>query len=171
MDIFLIDASKYNEIDFSLLENFGYKVFTGKTKQYVHCLTYYLLDSILFNRYNIKNRKIIFKNKKPMLCNNEKNFSISHSHNYIAIAVSDYKCGIDIEKIINRDYIKISERMGFSSGTLIEFYQNWTLFEAKYKLASEIKKHFSNQIDGFMFSAVSENKDEVFNLIENYTLS
>ena len=42
---------------------------------------------------------VIFVDKKPMLKNKQKYFSISHSEDLIALAFSDSNCGVDIEKI------------------------------------------------------------------------
>lgn len=170
MDIYLVNLFEYKILDKSVLDSFGYKNFTNEKKRYVHNLTYYLLDKIL-EMYDINDRKIVIDNNKPILINSEKFFSISHSHNYIAISISDFNCGLDIEFIKDREYEKISKRMNFVSNSLTNFYKNWTLYEANYKLSSICKSKITKQINNFMLSAVSENIDEDFNIIQDYILS
>ena len=164
MDIFVIKTSEINEIDQNILKEFQKKEISNQETLKTHCFTYLMLDKILKNVYKIDNCEIIFENKKPKLKSNEKHFSISHSKEYIAIAFSDFNCGVDIEKIKNRDFEKISNRMNFNAKTLQEFYQEWTRFEAEYKLncKSLSSKHF--QIEDYSLTAVSENPEEKYEI-------
>ena len=63
-------------------------------------------------------------------------FSISHSADLIAIAISSRNVGIDLEYMIERDYAKISKRI-FQHEILdqTEFYKAWTEHEAIIKCA------------------------------------
>ena len=164
MDIFVIKTSRINEFNQDLLKEFQKKEISNQKTWETHCFTYLMLDKILKSVYKIENREVLFENKKPKLKSNEKHFSISHSEEYIAIAFSDYKCGIDIEKIKNRDFKKISDRMHFNAKTLQEFYQEWTRFEAEYKLnkTPSSSKHF--QIENYSLTAVSENPKEKYEI-------
>lgn len=63
-------------------------------------------------------------------------FSISHSEDLIAIAISSRNVGVDLECMIERDYAKISKRI-FRHTILdqTEFYKAWTAHEAIMKCA------------------------------------
>lgn len=166
MEIFLIKTDSINKIPDDILYKFKHKKITVEKKLKIHCLAYLMTDKILAEVYNITNRNLIFTRGKPCLKTGEKYFSLSHSGNYIAICFSDYNCGIDIEKIKPRNYQTISNRMGFKSNTLDEFYENWTSFEAEYKLGKSItaKTYYPLQFEDYMLTAVSENKKEKFQL-------
>lgn len=167
MDIFIINTEKANFVPGDLLQEFGYKTFSNKQKEKTHRFAYLMFDRILRNFYHIENPTLSFENEKPALRNKEKNFSISHSGGYIALAFSDYGCGIDIEQVKARDYQKISERMGFESISLKDFYLNWTEYEAKYKLGQEAKSAYSFEIPNYTITAVSMQEDEKFEVYYN----
>ena len=71
-----------------------------------------LLRVILCTCFGFENTNITFErdsNGKPYLTNKEVHFSISHSKNLVAVAVSRQKIGVDLEKI--RDVnVKLIER-------------------------------------------------------------
>ena len=166
MDIYVINITDADNIKPELLEEFRHKDFTNLKKQKEHCLSYLMTDRILKNVYNIENREIKFVNGKPLLKTREKFFSISHSGDYLVIAFSDSDCGVDIEKMKDRDFVSISERMKFNADSLEEFYLEWTKYEAEYKLGStgkykSIKQTFLND---YAITAVSENVQETFEI-------
>jgi len=164
MDIFVISTSDSDNIRPELLEEYKHKEFSNKEKQKEHCFSYLMLDRILREVYKIENREIEFVNKKPYLKSREKFFSVSHSKGYIVIAFSDAECGVDIEKIVERDFKAISERMNFVSSNLEEFYQWWTKYEAEYKLGEKAKNFYQALYDGYSLTAVSSNVQEKFEL-------
>ena len=84
----------------------------------------------------------------------------------IAIAFSDSNCGIDIEKIKLREFKKISERMKFKAETLGDFYQEWTKYEAHYKLGKNVEygSVANFDLDDYALCAVSENPCEEFEI-------
>lgn len=164
MDIFIINSKKADDIDTELLQKFCHKSFAKSKQEKTHSLTYLMLDRILREVYKIENFNIIFDGKKPKLEKNEKNFSVSHSNEYIVIAVSDFDCGIDIEEIKNRDYKKISKRMKFNSDSLESFYMNWTKYEAEYKLGIKSNAIYSFQIPRYTITAASVNRNERFDV-------
>lgn len=164
MDIFLVKKSCEKNIESSLLKNFQQRNFSNEMKKVIHSLSYLMTDRILKEIYGIKDRTIEFINGKPYLKNRKKFFSISHSEDYIAICFSDYNCGIDIEKIVQRDFLSIAKRMKFESKTLEEFYADWTKYEAVYKLGTQQKqlKHYA--IDGYALCVVSEYEGDTFQI-------
>lgn len=164
MEIFVINSSDSENIEQNLLEKFKHKEFSNKTKLREHCMSYLMLDRILKEVYHIENREVEFVSSKPYLKTREKFFSISHSKDYIAIAFSDFECGIDIEKMVERDFKAISERMSFHSATLEEFYQNWTKYEAEYKLGGIGKSFYQASYNDYYITAVSINLQETFEL-------
>ena len=85
-------------IDFANLMSEKYKTLEHKKQSFS---AWNMLYKILKEKYNIvlSKDKIIYKdNKKPALINDELYFNISHSDEYIAVAISDCEVGIDIEK-------------------------------------------------------------------------
>lgn len=162
MDIFIIKVVDADEVHKELLKEFEKKQISDSKKWNTHCLSYLMVDRILKEVYKIENREIVFKNKKPILKTGEKRFSISHSEDYIALAFSDFDCGIDIEKIRSRDFKKIAERMNFKCETLEEFYFEWTKFEAEFKLGKDKNLAFikNYKIQDYVLTVVSENLDE-----------
>ena len=163
MDIFVINKSDINNIEPELLEQFRYKTISNKNKLSEHCLSYLMLDRILKEVYKIENRELEFVKGKPYLKNRQKFFSISHSGEYVLIGFSDSECGVDIEKIKNRDIDSISKRMNFRSKTLDDFYKDWTKYEAEYKLGQKCAAFFQNSFHGYMITSVCSNIQEKFN--------
>ena len=163
MDIFIIDVIDADEVHKELLKEFQKKQISDPKVWNTHCLSYLMVDRILKEVYKINDREIIFEEKKPFLKTKEKYFSISHSEDYIALAFSDSDCGIDIEKIKERDYDKIAKRMKFNCNSLDEFYYEWTRFEAEYKLGKDKKNAFvkNYRIKEYALTVVSENPDEI----------
>ena len=166
MDIFIIKVVEADEIHKNLLKEFEKKQISNPETWNVHCLSYLMVDRILKEVYKIENREIIFNNKKPILKTGEKSFSISHSEDFIALAFSDFDCGIDIERIKIRDYEKISKRMNFKCNSLEQFYFEWTRFEAEYKLGKDknavsIKNY---KLEDYVLTVVSENDDEMYEI-------
>lgn len=167
MDIFIINTDKADSVPTELLNKFGYKNFSNDKKNVIHKFTYLMLDRILKEFYKIQNYSLVFEKNKPMLSTNEKYFSISHSGEYIVLAFSDHKCGVDIEKIKTRNYTKIAARKGFKSASLKEFYFDWTKYEAEYKLCVKSKTSFQYEFPEYVLTAVSINQDETTEIYYN----
>lgn len=166
MDIFIITVDNANKVSNELLKKYQKKEISDENTLKTHCLSYLMVDKILKEVYQIENREIIFEGKKPVLQSKEKYFSISHSAEMIALAFSDSNCGIDIEKIKLREFSKISERMGFEAQTLGEFYQEWTQYEAIYKLGEDcVCGSYANyELEEYALTAVSINPLEDFEI-------
>ena len=164
MDIYIIKTSVTDKKTEELLKIFQKKEILNEHFQKIHNYAYLMLDRILENVYQIKDRAILFKDKKPYLKSNEKQFSISHSGKYIVLAFSDYNCGVDIEEMKERDYKKISQRMGFDVSTKEDFYVKWTEYEAKYKLNNTVNSKKCLKFDNYVLTALSTNKTEEYEI-------
>lgn len=164
MDIFVIEIVDADSVHKELLKEFQKKEISDLKKWNQHCLSYLMVDRILREFYHIEDREIVYDGKKPIMKTGAKHFSISHSGEYITIAFSDYNCGIDIEKIKDRDFENISERMGFQANTLDDFYYEWTGFEAEYKLRDMPKSSKSFNINNYIITAVSTNQYEQYDV-------
>ena len=164
MDIFVIEIIDADNVHMRLLKEFQKKEISDPKKFNQHCLSYLMVDRILRDFYNIENREIIFIGKKPFLSTREKFFSISHSGEYIALAFSDYDCGIDIEKIKLRNFEEISQRMGFHCSTLEDFYREWTKYEAEYKLGKPAQRFKKFRFEDYTITAASVNINEDFEI-------
>lgn len=166
MDIFIIETSNSEKVKFETLKQYQKKEISNEEKLKIHCLSYLLVDKFLDEVYGIKSREIVFDEGKPVLIDGGKHFSISHSGDLIALAFSDSNCGVDIEKIKLREFKNISERMGFKAETLGEFYEEWTKYEALYKLGKDISygSVANFDLEEYALSAVSEDPCEEFEL-------
>ena len=97
--------------------------------------------------FNLKNIDFSQKNGKPFLLNSSLHFNISHTNNYILMAVANSKIGIDVETVSkHRNILKISKRYFSNSEHLTisqsdnihhDFYTLWTLKEAQVKKSSQ----------------------------------
>ena len=89
---------------------------------------------------------------KPYIDGSNVHFSISHTQNLLAIVIASFEVGIDIEKIVDRDFKKISKRILNMSVTDREnFYKMWTAHEAIVKCegnSSVLKRIGDNAIFG-----------------------
>lgn len=164
MDVFVIEIKDADNVHMELLREFQKKEISDSEKWNQHCFSYLMVDRILKEFYKLEDREIVFEEKKPVLKSGKKHFSISHSGKYAALAFSDFNCGIDIEEIKQRDFEKISKRMGFVCSNLEEFYKAWTTFEAEYKLAAKAKSNGFYCLDNYSLAVVSENPQEDFEL-------
>ena len=162
MDIFVIEVVDADNVHKELLKEFQKKEISDPVKWNQHCLSYLMVDRILREFYKIEDREVVFNGKKPFLKNRAKFFSISHSGNYIALAFSDYDCGIDIEQIKLRNFEEISNRLGFKCNTLEDFYNEWTKYEAEYKLGKKKKKFKKFHFEDYIITASSVNVSEEF---------
>ena len=166
MDIFIIETSCAEKVSEETLSFFQKKEISVEEKRKTHCLAYLLVDKFLKEYYGIENTQLVFEDGKPMLLDGGKYFSISHSEDLIALAFSDSNCGVDIEKIKLREFTSIAERMGFEANTLGEFYEEWTKYEATYKLGkgTEYGSVAFFDLDDYALSATSEDPCEEFDL-------
>ena len=164
MDIFIFETDCSKNIEDSLLFSFQNKKISNEKILKIHCLAYLMLDRILKNIYNLEDRTIVFEDGKPFLKNKTLYISISHSGEYIAIAVSKYNCGVDIEKNKKRNYIGISERMNFKADNLNDFYLEWTKYEADYKLGEPVQSYKQFQLENYSVTASSSVQNETFEI-------
>ena len=68
---------------------------------------------------------------KPMF--KEFFFNISHSNNYIAIALSNNPVGIDIQLIKEKGIEKLAKKANIDPNNIEEFYKHFSALEAKRK--------------------------------------
>lgn len=109
--------------------------------------TFKNVDSDLFIKKSLqkftgseKNFEIIREKQKKPYINENIYFSLSHSYDLTLCAVSDYKVGIDTEKIrlaankeaVLKKYFGIEKQMSD-----LEFFEKWTEFESRVKYFGE----------------------------------
>lgn len=102
---------------------------------------------------------------KPFLAENEFNIGISHSKDWIAVAVHpNRQIGIDIEcwsdkipKLYKR-FLSDEEQKTLSNGTNVKQLQiAWSAKEALYKIIGKTAVDFANQLQIFSFDAEQKN--------------
>ena len=134
----------------------------------------YIIKLAAKSVYNIINPEIEVINNKPRFKFSDINFSISHSNEIAAVCFDKKPIGFDIEQIKQRDFQAIAERMNFSlkENTLEEFYKQWTLYEAEYKLQQETKSSYTFKfIDKYIISAVTNEHAEIEKNLKIYKIS
>ena len=99
--------------------------------------TWRLLDQVTKKAFNtrVKDLDISYSMRGKPVCK-QYHISLSHIKGYVAVAVSEQECGIDIEQIIERQNIqKIANMLwGGDCKNLKEFYELWTHSEAAAKI-------------------------------------
>ena len=164
MDIFVISLNSIKDIPPQMLLEYQKREISDENRRNQHCLSYLMIDRVLREFYKVEDREIAFEGTKPYLKTNEKYFSFTHSSDFVALAFSDFPCGIDIEKKKDRDYKAIAKRMKFTVKTEEEFYQEWTKYEAEYKLGSKSNSVKTFVLGEYFLSAVSSKEKEEFGL-------
>jgi len=98
--VYLIKYKEFNETEFSKYMSSKYK---NNHQHDISSYAYYKLETILLNEFNYKIDidKICYNEcSKPFIKDNNLYFNISHSNDYILIAISDLNVGVDIESKI-----------------------------------------------------------------------
>lgn len=95
------------------------------------------LEELINEKYSksIKDCELNFsKRGKPLL--KGLYISLSHTDEFYAVCVSQNRCGIDIEKMTEKDNMKEISKHVFNEEITDkkEFYKNWTKFESVSKL-------------------------------------
>jgi hypothetical protein len=104
---------------------------------------------LLFNEL-IDNEILISKNGIPYIEQSNKEISITHTKNTIAIIIADFPCGIDIEQN-NRNTLKIKHKFtnneDFNDGNdLKELLKKWCIKEVLYKSKRDNSVLFNNHL-------------------------
>jgi 4'-phosphopantetheinyl transferase len=108
------------------------------------CLGAGLLLNYVKKVYGIDDGIMIAKNGKPHFKKTKLSFNISHSGNYVIIAVSDYNVGIDIQRMEKRNQLVAEKNFCSSECAYINendnedikrqrFHEIWTIKEAYLK--------------------------------------
>lgn len=152
-NIFIKKYTEINEEEFKcifskLSETDKIKVLKDKRK----ITSYYLLDKYL-EKFSSKTLKDIYysKNGKPLI--DGVYFSVANKDDITVLAVSNYRIGVDIEKI--KEYDKTVLKYFFKDeeikkiNTNEEFFKYYTLKEAYVKMMDDrlIKIHDANYLD------------------------
>lgn len=136
-----------------------------------------------FEFFGVDDVKIDETFAKPRIVDDKFYFSISHSHDYVAVAFDNAEIGFDIEKIKDKNYEKIAQRMNFNCKNLKEFYQEWTKYEAIYKSGINIAENFRfkdymcaisgnviNSIKFYNVKLLQNNFDFLMGLLDNISI-
>lgn len=108
------------------------------------CLGAGLLINYVKDIFHIEDDIMIAKNGKPHFTKAKMSFNISHSGNYVVIAVSDYNIGIDIQRMEKRNSLIAEKNFCASECAYINendnyeikrqrFHEIWTIKEAYLK--------------------------------------
>jgi len=160
--VFYIDSEKFlphinnDSLNYFIEE----QSFKSEKRKIQYALGRFLIKFVA-QKLNIKNSKIVIKNKKPYLEDNELYFSLSHTKNIVLIACWKNNIGADIEFMKERNFEKYFERYHIepNNNNKNTFYEFWTKYEAEIKLQKKGQSFFSTElIENFMLSiCISEN--------------
>ena len=96
----------------------------------------YILTRLLLQQID-ENLKILYNEFGAPTLNNNKNISISHSSDFIAIIISEKKVAVDIEKISNKP-LKIKHKFISNNDSILDNKKEatlaWSAKETVYKL-------------------------------------
>lgn len=164
--------------EINILENTFISKYTDSRMKDISLKAWSYLYQILNSYYNmnINDISIIYNNyNKPYLLNTNLYFNISHSHNMIAIIISDNECGIDIEYIDEgKDIDKIVSKV-LSKNEIVNyqnkedkvkyFFEIWTKKEAYFKMIGtgiQIKKLNSEMDLQFINTKIIYDKEQSY---------
>ncbi|MBQ8178756.1 MAG: hypothetical protein IJ033_06175 [Clostridia bacterium] len=111
------------------------------------------VQSIAYEPYALKKDA----DGKPYIEGNSIKVSISHSGEYLAIALSNNDVGIDIQEHVEADYLRIAKRYDFSAESLLDFYKKYTLAECEVKRTNGTLPNFlrlANQLNGIHYDGI-----------------
>lgn len=164
IDIFIakirIDEEKMlEEISLSSQEKMKYAEMTSRKRRQEWLTCRVLLSNVLGKEFILEYQS----NGKPYLLQPKKNISISHSKEYVAIAIAEKKIGIDIEKIDKR-ILKLKEKIlnsrevnRFVAADERVLHIIWGIKESVYKQQSEE----INYLEDIEVKKIGENTAEV----------
>lgn len=170
-------SNKYKDIASNKMSNFAW----------------YSLEKILLKEYDyiITKEKIIFNEfNKPYILNDVLYFNISHSNDYVLIAISDSEVGVDIQSEIplekadliikrfdqktNIEYINSIDKVDYFSKKWVglEAYGKMNGNGLSFKGTFEFEDGFNYDyfIDGIRFYTCVINKNKEKGRVENYVL-
>ncbi len=144
-----------------------------KTKNSQHNIGRAIVQYAAKNFYQIENSEIQIVNNKPKFKNSDIEFSISHSLEMVAVCFDKSPVGMDIEKVRPKDFKPIAQRMNFDLkiGSLDEFYELWTLYEAVYKLQQTAKSKYTTNINEYKISVASSETTDIKQNIKFYDVT
>ncbi|MBQ6324158.1 MAG: 4'-phosphopantetheinyl transferase superfamily protein [Bacilli bacterium] len=154
----------YNEVDLIRRKKCD---LLKKSNDKKRCLAaYYLIVKTFLEEYNLKINNIDYSNDYPVL-DIPYNISISHCDNWVVLAISRKKIGIDIEKIrpMNFDimrYFCSDDDFNYIGTDLKKFFEVWTFKEAFFKAN---KKGISRESKKINFNDYSKTYDYFNNYI------
>ena len=149
------------------LENYSDgRNYYNDSKYIEHLIGIYMVRTLASKYYSIEDTDIIYEKNKPKFKTENINFSISHSHNIVAVGFCKYNIGIDVEKMKDRDFSRLAKRYNINPEKK-EFYEFWTKYEAEIKLGKISQWSYTSLIeDEYMLSCVSDyNKNYKVNIL------
>lgn len=164
IDIFIakirIDEEKMlEEVSLSSQDKKKYAAMTSKKRRQEWLTCRVLLSNVLGKNFLLEYQS----NGKPYLLQPKKNISISHSKEYVAIAIAEKKIGIDIEKIDKR-ILKLKEKIlnsrevnRFVAADERVLHIIWGIKESVYKQQDEE----INYLEDIEVKKIDENTAEV----------
>ena len=158
MKIFYVNIKEFlNKYKKNILSDFADKTDFKSEKRYLeYCIGRLLVKTVGKKIYNIKNSSIIIENSKPKFENNDLEFNITHSNEYVMAIFDDKPCAIDLELIRDIDINAMSKRYNRNFANKIDFYKFWTLKEAEIKLQTHTMYNYTNIfMDKYMFTISS----------------
>ncbi len=149
--------------------------YTYCDKSRSHEFLFFILDKF----YNLKASDASLSKSpygKLYLTDNSLNFNISHTGEFLAVAIFDNEVGLDVEQIKEKDFSRVSKKyFGNTPKDEKEFFTLWTKAESfiKYKAKSVLTELKKIEIDGdgFIYDGVKQDVSSKTVFISDYVLS
>lgn len=116
--------------------------------------------------YGISKTEIVRIDRKPEFKHLKIHFNISHSKGIIGIAFSKNPVGFDIEYLRERNFKELSNFFNIQFENLIDFYQYWTIYEAKYKSGLKNSNVLSGVFEDYVFSVSALENSKMLKIYE-----
>ena len=176
VNVYIKKVSDFNDIEIDLSHiNIKRKAYLEKLSLNVQKKSYYswiLLKNMVKEEYGVDIDKLDLKYNeygKPYF--DEFCFNISHSKDYIAVAISNENVGVDIQYINDNNLNKLSKKINANSNDKYEVFKRFSALEAYLKyvgtglLPSKLKEEveityqqiIKNENDEYILSIYSKN--------------
>lgn len=176
MKVFYIDTDEFKDkYDKEFLKQYADVELKTDKRFYEYTIGRFLVKTVAEQIYCVKDSEIIKDNSgKPVFKNGEICFNLSHSDKYVVACFDAKPCGLDIERIKERDLDKLSKYYDRAFGGLDDFYKFWTEKESTYKLGTDVKAKYTTKFmtDYYMTITSSENiplPTKCLNLLDIYS--
>ncbi len=156
MDIFFIRKKEFfkkRRKELTFFEDNGLK---SEKRRLDRAASRFIINFACKNFYKTEAGEIITVNNKPLIKDSPLHFSVSHSNDIVAVLFDKDEVGFDIEIIKKRNIQSFSNYFKREFGSLNDFYEFWTKYEASIKLGTKVNKDLTFKFEDYMLSIAAK---------------